>query len=91
MREYRQALNERNGFDIGSAGWRAAQLKLEQVVERYLQSADRRMAMEIMDEVYSLNDCGAEYDDEIVQKDISLLMDNGFEEYAEELRELDWK
>ena len=91
MREYIQALNERDRFDIGSVGWRAAQLKLEQVVEKYLKAGDRRMAMEILDEVYSLNDCGAEYDDETVQKDINLLMDNGFEEYAEELRELDWK
>lgn len=91
MREYRQALNERDSFDIGSVGWRAAQLKMEQVVEKYLKAGDRRMAMEILDEVYSLNDCGAEYDDETVQKDINLLMDNGFEEYAEELRELDWK
>ena len=38
MREYRQALNERDSFDIGSVGWRAAQLKLEQVVEKYLKA-----------------------------------------------------
>ncbi len=91
MKEYRQALNERDSFDIGSVGWRAAQLKLEQVAEKYLQAGDRRMAMEIVGEVYSLNDCGAEYDDEIVQKTIRLLENNGFEKYAEELRELDWK
>ena len=49
-----------------------------------------QMVEEVMDEVYSLNECGAEFGDAAVQFDIWLLESNGHEEKAQELRELDW-
>ena len=49
-----------------------------------------QMMHEIVDELYSLNDCGASLKDEAVQFDLWLLESNGYSEKATELRELDW-
>lgn len=46
------------------------------------------MVNEIIDELYSLSDCGCELTDEAVQFDLWLLESNGYEDKAEELREV---
>lgn len=85
--DYRNALNERNSFDFESVGWRAATLKLEQIIERGLAEKNYQIAREVQDVIYELLDCGLTFENEQVSKLTSLLDDNGFTEMAEEVRE----
>lgn len=85
--DYRNALNERNSFDFESVGWRAATLKLEQIIERGLAEKNYQIAREVQDGIYELLDCGLTFENEQVSKLTSLLDDNGFTEMAEEVRE----
>lgn len=87
LADYRNALNERNSFDFESVGWRAATLKLEQIIERGLAEKNYQIAREVQDGIYELLDCGLTFENEQVSKLISLLDDNGFTEMAEEVRE----
>lgn len=89
--EYRLALKERNEFDVNSTEWKQAQKKVEDIVEMGLRKGSREIAFELVDEVYQLNDCGADLSDEMVQKNIALLRKHGFESMAQELEELDWE
>ena len=46
------------------------------------------MVSEIVDELYSLNDCGMESTDEAVRFDLWVLESNGYADKANELRKL---
>lgn len=85
--DYRNALSERNSFDFESVGWRAATLKLEQIIERGLAEKNYQIAREVQDGIYELLDCGLTFENEQVSKLTALLDDNGFVEMAEEVRE----
>lgn len=87
LADYRNALNERNSFDFESVGWRAATLKLEQIIERGLAEKNYQIAREVQDGIYELLDYGLTFENEQVSKLTSLLDDNGFTEMAEEVRE----
>ena len=89
MNDYREALSERDNLEMESAEWKEAQKKVQQIVEEMVKSGDRAMVGEVMDEVYSLLECGFTLDDEEVKQDIELLEKYGFTEEAQELRELD--
>ncbi len=91
MNDYRAALSERDGYDMGSAAWALAQQKVQSIVSVLVASGNRNMVQEIVDEVYSLNDCGMAFEDTAIQYDIWLLESNGYTEETEELRELDWE
>lgn len=90
MNDYRAALSERESYDMDSAPWNLAQTKVQSIVTAMVASGNKYMVREVMDEVYSLNDCGAELDSNAVQFDLWLLESNGFTAEAQELRELDW-
>lgn len=90
MEDYRAALSERDSYDMGSAAWNLAQQKVQSIVAVMVASGNRMMVKEIMDEVYSLNDCGMEFENWAIQHNIWLLESNGYTEEAEELKELDW-
>lgn len=87
LRDYRNALNERNSFDYESVGWRAAHAKLKQTIEKGLEEGNFQIAREVQDGIYELLDCGLTADDEQVAELIKLLAENGFEELAEEIKE----
>lgn len=90
MNDYRAALNERDGYDMDSSAWRLGQKKVESIVAAMVANGNRQMVLEVMDEVYSLNDCGMDFDDDAIQYDLWLLESNGYEAEAQELRELAW-
>lgn len=85
IRDYRNALNERNSFDFESVGWRAAQAKLEQIIETGLEEGSYEIAKEVQDAIYDLLDCGLTFEDEQVVTLMDLLKENDFEELAEEV------
>lgn len=87
MNDYRRFLNERDSHDIGTPGWNLGQQNVENIVEKMMKSGSEEMAHELVDEIYSLLDCGFDLDSEEIKKDMALLEENGFEELAEEIRE----
>ena len=91
MRDYRKALSIRDRYDMGSREWNLAQNKVTSIVTMLLADKNREMAQEIMDELASLNDCGVQADQEIVQLNIWLLEQNGFDKEASEAKGWDWK
>ena len=91
MNDYRAALSERDNYDMDSTEWVLAQQKVNGIVSAMVASRNPLMVSEVVDEVYSLNDCGLEFDSNAVQFDIWLLESNGYKKEAQELRELDWK
>lgn len=91
MNDYRAALSERDSYDMDSAKWRFAQHKVQHIAGSLIERHDPRMVREVMDDVYSMNDCGMPFDNDIVQYLIWLLQDSGYMKEAQELRELDWK
>lgn len=91
MSDYRKALKERGSYDVGSAKWNLEQMKVAAIVSAMVSMKDERMVAEVVDEVYSLNDCGMELDSNPVQFDLWLLESNGYKKEARELRELDWR
>ena len=66
-------------------------MKVQGIVTAMVASGNTQMVQEVVDEVYSLNDCGVSFEDEAIQFDLWLLESNGYTEQAQELRELDWK
>ena len=91
MNDYRNALSERDNYDMDSAEWTLAQQKVNGIVAAMVASRNPMMVREVIDEVYSLNDCGVALTDNAVQYDLWLLESNGYRKEAQELRELDWK
>lgn len=90
MSDYRKALADRDSKDFNSAAWDIEQAKVQSIVSVMVASKSSEMVSEVVDEVYSLNDCGATLDDKAVQFDIWLLESNGYTAKAEEFRNLDW-
>lgn len=90
MNDYRAALRERDSHDMESTEWKLGQMKVQSIMAAMVACGSRQMVGEVMEEVYSLNDCGFEFEDVAVQFDIWLLESNGHGEEAQELRELDW-
>lgn len=91
MEDYRAALDERESHDMESSAWKLGQMKVQGIVTAMVASGNTQMVQEVVDEVYSLNDCGVSFEDEAIQFDLLLLESNGYTEQAQELRELDWK
>lgn len=90
MNDYREALSGRDSKEINSKAWQFCQTKVIGIVSAMVASGDKAMVQEVIDEVYSLNDCGSELEDNAVQVDIWLLESNGYIGAAQELRNLDW-
>ena len=78
MNDYRNALNERDGYNMDSAEWMLAQQKVNAIVAAMIASRNLMMVHEIVDEVYNLNDCGIAFTDNAVQYDVWLLESNGY-------------
>lgn len=91
MKDYRAALAERGNYDMDSVAWKLAQQKVQGIVTAMVASGDTEMVHEVVDEVYSLNECGFSLDDVAIQFDLWLLESNGYKKKAQELRELDWE
>lgn len=91
MNDYRTALGERDIHDMESSEWKLGQMKVQSIVASMVANGSSQMVGEVMDEVYSLNDCGIGFEDTAVQFDIWLLESNGYEREAQELRELVWE
>lgn len=90
MNDYREALSERDRQEMNSKEWNMCQLKVKSIVSALVAIGNRMMVSEVVNEVYGLNDCGIELDDEAVQHDLWLLESNGYTDQAKELRALDW-
>lgn len=91
MNDYRTALSERDSYDMDSAEWTLSQQKVQGIVAAMVASRNPIMVSEVVEEVYSLNDCGIAFTDNAVQYDLWLLESNGYKKEAQELRELDWE
>lgn len=66
MSDYRAALDERSSYDMGTTAWKLAQMKVNSIVSVMMAAKDSQMVMEIVDEVYNLNDCGMNLNDEAI-------------------------
>ena len=91
MNDYRAALSERDSHDMESPAWKLGQTKVQGIVTAMVASKNIDMVHEVVDEVYSLNECGISLDDVAIQFDLWLLKSNGYEKKAQELMELDWE
>lgn len=91
MNDYRQVLQERDSHELNSKEWDFCQMKVNSIIAAMVADRSPQMVMEVVDGVYSLNDCGVEFDDPSVQWSIWLLESNGFKDRAQYLRELDWE
>lgn len=91
MKDYRAALGERDSHDMKSSAWKLGQMKVHSIVAAMIASGNPQMVQEVVDEVYSLNECYSSLDNEVVQFDLWLLESNGYGKRAQELRELDWE
>ena len=80
--DYRAALNERDSHDMESSAWKLGQMKVQSIVAVMVANGDIKMVDEVMEEVYSLNECGFKLEDAAVQFYIWLLESNGYEEEA---------
>lgn len=56
-----------------------------------LEAGEEGIADEIVDELYSLSDCGCTLEDEAVKADLEMLEKYGFGSRADKVRELCWK
>ena len=73
MNDYRVALGERDSHDMEFSEWKLGQMKVQSIVAVMVANGSRQMIAEVMDEVYSLNDCGVPFEDEAIQFDLWLL------------------
>ena len=86
--DYREALEEREKCDLHSDEWRFCQAKVQSIATAMVAAGNTWMVSEIVDELYSLNDCGMESTDEAVRFDLWVLESNGYADKANELRKL---
>ena len=84
--DYREALEEREKCDLHSDEWRFCQAKVQSIATAMVAAGNNWMVGEIIDELYSLSDCGCELTDEAVRFDLWILESNGLEEKAEEMK-----
>lgn len=85
MVDYRNALEERDSYDLDTPEWEQSQATVNNIVEEMMKSGSKEMAYELADEINSLLECGFELDSEEIQRDIELLKNNGFENVALEI------
>lgn len=90
VNDYREALQRREDFDFGSKEWNLAQAKVQAIVTAMVASGNRYMVQEVVDELYSLNDCGLEISHCAVQFDLWVLESNGYIKEAKTVRALGW-
>lgn len=90
VNDYREALQRREDFDFGSEEWILAQAKVQAIVTAMVASGNRYMVQEVVDELYSLNDCGLEISHCAVQFDLWVLESNGYIKEAKTVRALGW-
>lgn len=88
---YRSLLSERDKNEFGYPEWDAAQKMLWVFIEKALEAGEESIADEIVDELYSLNDCGCTLEDKAVKADLEMLEKYGFGSRADKVRELCWK
>lgn len=67
-----------------------AQAKVQAIVTAMVASGNRYMVQEVVDELYSLNDCGFEISHCAVQFDLWVLESNGYIKEAKTIRSLGW-
>lgn len=91
MNDYRAALDERDDCEMESSEWNLMQHKVMGIATALVAGGNIQMVNEIVDEVYSLNECGASLNSEEVQFDLWVLESNGYEEQIEELKNLNWE
>ena len=65
--DYREALEEREKCDLYSDEWRFCQAKVQSIATAMVAAGNNWMVGEIIDELYSLSDCGCELTDEAVR------------------------
>ena len=90
VNDYREALQRREDFDFGSEEWNLAQAKVQAIVTAMVASGNRYMVQEVVNELYSLNDCGLEISHHAVQFDLWVLESNGYIKEAKTVRALGW-
>ena len=90
VNDYREALQRREDFDFGSKEWNLAQAKVQAIVTAMVASGNRYMVQEVVNELYSLNDCGLEIRHSAVQFDLLVLESNGYIKEAKTIRSLGW-
>ena len=88
---YRSLLSERDKNEFGYPEWDAAQKMLWVFIKKALEAGEEGIADEIVDELYSLSDCGCTLEDEAVKADLEMLEKYGFGSRADKVRELCWK
>ena len=93
--DYREALEEREKCDLHSEEcelfskeWNFCQQKVQSIATAMVAAGNNWMVGEIIDELYSLSDCGCELTDEAVRFDLWILESNGLEEKAEEMKKM---
>ena len=64
------------------------QAKVQSIATAMVAAGNNWMVGEIIDELYSLSDCGCELTDEAVRFDLWILESNGLEEKAEEMKKM---
>jgi len=89
--DYKAALIERDEHDLHSTEWDICQHKVNCIVAVLMEQGNTDMVRELVDEVYSLNDCGMMLESVAVQVDLWLLESNGHKDKADELKQLDWE
>lgn len=94
IKEYRDEVTILGNLsmDMEANSYKAQQKKVEAVQMAMLMQDDTRhwMAMEIIDELSSLNDCALPKETPEVQHALWMLEISGYEDYAQEIRGWDW-
>lgn len=86
--DYLKAMEEREECELFSKEWNFCQRKVQSIATAMVAAGNTWMVSEIVDELYSLNDCGVEIEDEAVRFDLWVLESNGYADKANELRKL---
>lgn len=86
--DYLKAIEEREECEFFSKEWNFCQQKVQSIATAMVAAGNTWMVSEIVDELYSLNDCGMESTDEAVRFDLWVLESNGYADKANELRKL---
>ena len=90
VNDYRAALERREEFDFGSEEWNLATAKVQAIVTAMVATGNRYMVQEVVNELYSLNDCGLEIRHSAVRFDLWVLESNGYIKEAKTIRSLGW-
>ena len=91
VNDYREALERMEEYELGSVEWNLAQAKAQAIVTAMVASGNRCMVQEVVNDLYSFNDCGAEISHPAVQFDLWILESNGYIKEAKAVRALWWQ